>query len=670
MKQIIFIFLIILTNSVIWATDVSGDQFGIWDLEGSPYNIVGDITVPTGGTLTIEGAVEVIAMGNYKISALGNIIAEASANDTIRFHGYEGLVWGGIRLEDETNPTYFDHCRISNTDDINDSGIHSVNSPVYINHSLIDGHQKGVSFSGLSSDEPAYMEIKNSKISNIIKSGITVVDNSNVLVDSCEITQCGLGASFYGAIQLSLQSNSHSCNPTLTHNYIHHNDKQGITLANLFGYNNMAPTVSYNDICYNFTGVYLYAGKGTYKGNNIHHNFEENNADSGAGVMLYGSAAEAIFTYNSIHHNYTGFYLASEATVNLGDLNNTITDDDGYNCIYDNIFFDGTEYSVYNASSADVSAENNVWDNDPPLDETIIDGNDNVAYGFVDYEPTLSPFAPPFDITVDTTNFTISAGDPAYPTYGDRVSWNLYQDGVLLNSEINQPFVVFEPVYGAEITYGVSYNYENPIGESVIKDLTILIPHILTPPQNPNATSSGYITWDEPEEGSTSDFLHYNIYLDGVLDGTPTETFYQLEGLVNGQVYYIGLSAEYLAGESEILEFELSIVSSNDDIIKINETLYNYPNPFKPSGAGRGHGTTISFTLNEQYTQNAHIEIYNLKGQKIKTISIEQLSNIQEYDVIWNGKDESDKNISSGIYFYKLLLDGKDIRTRKMLLLK
>ncbi|RLC52803.1 MAG: hypothetical protein DRH79_04485, partial [Candidatus Cloacimonadota bacterium] len=420
MKNIFISICLFIFAVSLFATDVSGDQSGTWDLTGSPYNIIGEIFVPAGLTLEIEAGVEVIAMGNYKITALGNIMAEGTIADSIRFHGENGLYWGGLRLEDEAVESIFDYCRISNTNDSNDYGIHSINSPVRIDHSYLDDHQKGIQFSALSAANPSYMEIKNSKVAFVQKSGITIVDNSNVLIDSCEVTQCGLGASFYGAIQLSLQSNTHSCSPIITNNYIHHNDKQGLTLANLFGYENMAPTVEYNDVSYNYTGIYLYAGKGTYTWNHIHHNFVENNADSGAGVMLYGNQATAVFTYNEIDHNYTGLYLTNGATVNLGDLNNTDPSDDGYNCIYDNIFYTGEEFSVYNASASNVTAENTVWDDDPPIDVSIIDGNDNPSYGIVDYEPTLSPFAPPAGVSVLVNNgfinLTIALGTE-YPTY-------------------------------------------------------------------------------------------------------------------------------------------------------------------------------------------------------------------------------------------------------------
>ncbi|MDO9576955.1 MAG: right-handed parallel beta-helix repeat-containing protein [Candidatus Cloacimonadales bacterium] len=554
MKNLFVSFCLLLISASLIATDVSGDQSGTWDLAGSPYNIIGEISVPAGMTLEIEAGVEVIAMGDYKITAMGNIVAAGTVTDSIRFHGDGGLNWGGLRLENESMESHFDYCRISNTDDTNDYGIHSINSPVYIDHSYIDDHQKGIQFSALSTTNPSYMEIKNSKITNVQKSGITVVDNSNVLIDNCEVTQCGLGASFYGAIQLSLQSSSHSCSPTITNNYIHHNGKQGLTLANLFGYDNMAPTVNDNEVCYNYTGIYLYSGKGTYSRNHIHHNFVENDPNSGAGVMLYGSSANAIFTYNSIHHNYTGFYLTNDATVNLGDLNNAATDDDGYNCIYDNIFFDGTEYSVYNASASNVTAENTVWDDDPPIDVSIIDGNDNAAYGIVDYEPTLSPFAPPDSVSISEDYYCQPIGI-AYPTYLDPIGWNLYIDATLVGMfplDVSYYLPDFGLVPGQSYDIYVSYVYDG--GESIYGEVSFLYnPLILNPPLNPEIAPMGLMTWEEPEPGSTSTFLYYNVYLDSLQIGNTTDLFWQYTGLVVGLQYLAKVSAVYEDGESELI---------------------------------------------------------------------------------------------------------------------
>ncbi|MEA2103186.1 MAG: right-handed parallel beta-helix repeat-containing protein, partial [Candidatus Cloacimonadota bacterium] len=346
---VLYFTLFLLTN--LNATDVSGDQSGTWLPENNPYNIIGEITVPSGDSLEIQAGVNVIAQGNYRITALGNILAFGTFSDSILFCGAEGIFWGGIRLENENVQSEFYHCHISNTNDDNDYGISAVNSPIFINHCTLNDHKKAVHFFGLPSANPAYMEMKNSKISNCELNGILITDNSNVLIDSCEITQCGLGTQFRGAIQLALQLSSHSCSPTITHSWIHHNGKQGITMGNLFNYDDMSPTVNYNDVSFNLTGMYLYNAKGFYRNNFIHDNYIENDPNTGAGVMLYGSGANAVFTENNVTGNYTGFFLQNNATANLGNLNNADPNDDGWNLIHDNIFYDGTVYSVVNMSS-------------------------------------------------------------------------------------------------------------------------------------------------------------------------------------------------------------------------------------------------------------------------------------------------------------------------------
>ncbi len=108
--------------------------------------------------------------------------------------------------------------------------------------------------------------------------------------------------------------------------------------------------------------------------------------------------------------------------------------------------------------------------------------------------------------------------------------------------------------------------------------------------------------------------------------------------------------------------------------------LYNYPNPFNPE-------TTISFTT-ENTEKNTELVIYNLKGQKVKTIDVAtristplqpspsygvasrmtQASG-NTYTVSWNGTDDSGKPVSSGIYFYKLE-SGNKSAVKKMLLMK
>jgi len=108
----------------------------------------------------------------------------------------------------------------------------------------------------------------------------------------------------------------------------------------------------------------------------------------------------------------------------------------------------------------------------------------------------------------------------------------------------------------------------------------------------------------------------------------------------------------------------IPFVSIEDhQIYEENFLLYNYPNPFNPS-------TTISFYLNTENTENTEISIFNIKGQKVKTLVNERLnSGLHSYN--WNGDDNSGRSVSSGIYFYKLKTgDGRFTSTKKMILMK
>ena len=109
-------------------------------------------------------------------------------------------------------------------------------------------------------------------------------------------------------------------------------------------------------------------------------------------------------------------------------------------------------------------------------------------------------------------------------------------------------------------------------------------------------------------------------------------------------------------------------IEENEYIIPNTEIkLQNYPNPFNPSDAGRSPITKINFSVLED--SRIELKIYNLKGQLVKTLVNERKS-AGLYDVTWDGKDNDNKNVCSGIYLYQLIKNGETIKSRKMLLLK
>lgn len=84
----------------------------------------------------------------------------------------------------------------------------------------------------------------------------------------------------------------------------------------------------------------------------------------------------------------------------------------------------------------------------------------------------------------------------------------------------------------------------------------------------------------------------------------------------------------------------------------------NYPNPFNP-------GTTIVYRLAQNSTVS--LVIYNLTGQKVRTLVKNQKQAAGAYQVVWDGRDETGHAVSAGIYFYRLTA-GEFFRTRKMVL--
>jgi len=104
-----------------------------------------------------------------------------------------------------------------------------------------------------------------------------------------------------------------------------------------------------------------------------------------------------------------------------------------------------------------------------------------------------------------------------------------------------------------------------------------------------------------------------------------------------------------------------SNIADQDFIFSQTELYRNYPNPFSST-------TTISFNVT-QTSGFVTLEIFNIKGQKVKTFNIENcILNINS--LVWNGTDNNNEPVSSGIYFYKLKSGGKFTSTKKMILMR
>ena len=115
------------------------------------------------------------------------------------------------------------------------------------------------------------------------------------------------------------------------------------------------------------------------------------------------------------------------------------------------------------------------------------------------------------------------------------------------------------------------------------------------------------------------------------------------------------------SGWSNLESIDLNNVGTGDDVVNAVFSLsQNYPNPFNPT-------TTISFSV-AQTPSFVNLEIFNLKGQKVKQLVSEQLSTGQ-HSVVWNGDEANGNTVSSGLYFYKIKA-GRYTSFKKMILMK
>lgn len=104
-----------------------------------------------------------------------------------------------------------------------------------------------------------------------------------------------------------------------------------------------------------------------------------------------------------------------------------------------------------------------------------------------------------------------------------------------------------------------------------------------------------------------------------------------------------------------------SFVSNDNPELNKNRVYLkqNYPNPFNPN-------TQISFDIPD--TDHVSLNIYNVKGQKVKTL-VNQMINKGNHRVNWDGTDDNNNPVSSGIYFYRLQYQSTN-QMKKMIMVK
>ncbi|MDZ7796697.1 MAG: NosD domain-containing protein [Candidatus Marinimicrobia bacterium] len=197
------------------------------------------------------------------------------------------------------------------------------------------------------------------------------------------------------------------------------------------------------------------------------------------------------------------------------------------------------------------------------------------------------------------------------------------------------------------------------------------IPHLLSPVNDSTVTTAKpSFSWS-----AAGDSALYRLqvcedtsFTDPVINQGGIDTTSICCDLENNTTYYWRVIAKNSSGYgnwSDIKSFELDAETgiednTNDTSIPEEFALHqNFPNPFNPN-------TEIRYQLPK--SAEVTIVIYNLQGQKVRTLVDEQ-KEAGIYTTIWNSRDNAGRQTVSGVYIYSLRA-GDFIDTKKMVFMK
>ena len=295
----------------------------------------------------------------------------------------------------------------------------------------------------------------------------------------------------------------------------------------------------------------------------------------------------------------------------------------------------------------------------------------NVNSGYPNLNMIASPFIRPSinNIILEDNAIKISWTIPLDP---QPSTFTIYKNGSLLEESITDLFFYdlnFQNCTPYEyLVYAFYSDYEGVSISSNFREFTPFFP-----PQNLTYRFEDIdvvLEWEPPSELPFT--VSYNITRNGYTItpyyGVTALTFTDTTTQPNTNYTY-GVRTMYAIYEvghalSNAIEVNLTTpetTNENDltDPCVKTELIGNYPNPFNPS-------TIIHFSLSAKV--NLRIDIYNIKGQKIKTL-VDDIYPAGSHSIVWNGTDDGGYSVSSGVYLYKMTADDY-VGAGKMVLMK
>ena len=184
----------------------------------------------------------------------------------------------------------------------------------------------------------------------------------------------------------------------------------------------------------------------------------------------------------------------------------------------------------------------------------------------------------------------------------------------------------------------------------------------------------GLTNFHEDESGEIIDFGK-NIFVDPLF--ACNEDSYELSAEspcinagtdyfeIDGNILIDLMPEEYFASAPDMGAIESPYTAiDHEEIMEMKNVVRMYPNPFYQD-------LNIAYQFRSDVTSFS-IDIFNIKGQKVKSISLDEkeLKNSRSGTLLWGGTNRINKKIASGVYFYKIKLNSDSFKTGKLIFIK
>ena len=343
---------------------------------------------------------------------------------------------------------------------------------------------------------------------------------------------------------------------------------------------------------------------------------------------LQNDADDTAQKYDAWSKQILGDFAGAEGTLTDGQC-------DGYiDPVYDVTLF--ADYFWMNADSADWYARFDVGDSSAH-DPDVLSADDTTNF---------------FDLLVIGTNY--------YRT---------------LNGDFSQKAVAYDDA--PELIFTSRDNMSNPEMRQVLIDLKN-IPDIVSAQCKITFDPEGYqfkqlVLGDWVTEISSRNFLLYpqEKLVDGVLD----VNFLALEQPIGGEGNFLKASFQKIQPDAKPIQLDyidLRDINSQQLALKVSKpsgtTILSecflmdcYPNPFNPS-------TTVSYSVPEGHVGNFQLSIFDMQGKLVRELT-NSYHSAGHYRINWDGLNQQNNPVSSGIYFVRVKGDGI-LKTQKISLIR